>query len=237
MRLKGSTVLLWAISLASIVLALKTSDEPLPQVFKDTWVDRVFQQFSTGNSIIFDVSIGFLVSVIFYLLVVWHPERRRKSIIRRSMEEQYRFFKEGVIRVLLSAGAHAGARYDSDVVSKLSDQEEFSSYFKEPISDTQSRWDAVLNGLDEYFLAQLLVELEIFLNEVTFVLNNVEMDDREVFSFFKRLSEAVYRLKNCTPDYEDTKQLSHFLWELFAGWSFTTGYTDTDIVKVMIERI
>jgi hypothetical protein len=238
MRLKASALLLWVISLASIVLALKASSEPMPQVFRDTWIDHVFQQFSTGNSIIFDLAVGFLVSLIFYLLVVWYPGRRRRNTIRHSLEERYRSFKEGVIDILLNAGDRGGGvPYDADLVSRLLDLRAFRSFFKEPVSESQDRWHTVLNGLDESLLRELLIELEMFLNEVTFVLSNVDIRDRDTFSFFKRLSEAVYRLRNCTSGYDEVKPLSQFLWELFAGWSFVEGYADKDIVKVMIDKI
>jgi len=123
------------------------------------------------------------------------------------------------------------------LLSKLSDQNEFRKYFNEPISESQNKWHAVLNGLNEYLLRELLVELEILLNEVTFVLSNVDIDDQNVYSFFKRLSQAVHRLKKSTLEYEEVKQLSRFLWEMFAGWSFIDGYREDDIVMVMIEKI
>ena len=91
--------------------------------------------------------------------------------------------------------------------------------------------------MNEYHLKDLLVELEIFTNEVAYVLNNVEINDPDVFSFFKRLSQTVYRFKNSTLEYDEVKQLSGFLWDLFAGWSFIDGYREDDIVKVMIEKI
>ncbi len=129
--------------------------------------------------------------------------------------------------------------YDSRLPSKLSDQSEFKKFFTQPDNNDSRniKWHAVLNGLKEYHLKELLVEMEIFMNEVAYVLNNVEINDSNVFSFFKRLSQAVYRLKNSTLDYDDVKQLSGFIWELFAGWSFIDGYHDNDIVNVMINKI
>lgn len=120
---------------------------------------------------------------------------------------------------------------------KLSEQNEFKKFFKEDINGSQNRWDSVLNGLNERLLKELLVELEILMNEIAFVLNNVNIDDQNVFSFFKRLSQAVYKLKNSTLEYYDTNQLSQFLLELFAGWSWIEGYRDGDIIAEMIKKI
>ncbi len=229
-RIPALTIMLWIMTIACIFLVINTSSEPVFRIFKNTFIDSLFSQFVTGNTIIFNLSIGFLVSIIFYLLVVWFPNRRRRNIIKRNLEEQYRSFKEDTIEILLMACS-------GDYHSKLSDQNEFKKYFKEKISESQNRWDAVFNGIDDYLLRELLVELEILLNEVSFVLNNVYINDPNIFSFFKRLSQSVYRLKNTTLEYDDRKVLMGFFWELFAGWSLVDGYSDDDIVKVMIDKI
>lgn len=234
-RIPVLTIVLWILTIVCIFLVLKTSDDPVLGIVKITFIETLFSRFATGNSIIFSLSIGFLVSMIFYLLVVWYPDKRKKNIIKHNLEEQYRFFKKDTIHILLSACAVGG--YDGNLPSKLSDQNEFRKYFNEPISESQDRWHAVLNGFNEYLLRELLVELEILLNEITFVLSNVDIDDKNVYSFFKRLSQAVHKMKNSTLEYEDVKQLSRFLWDLFAGWSFIEGYREDDIVKVMIEKI
>lgn len=236
MRLKVSTLVLWSISIGSIILSLKASNEPLLSIFRDMWVDSFFRQFAAGNSIIFSLSTGFLASMILYLLVVWYPSRQRKRLIKQNFGQQYLSFKHDMIGIFLSASQKV---YDSELPSKLSDQSEFKKFFTQPDNDDSRNieWYAVLNGLNQYHLKELLVELEIFMNEVGYVLNTVEINDPNVFSFFKRLSQAVYRLKHSTLEYDDVKHLSGFLWELFAGWSFIDGYREDDIVKVMIEKI
>jgi hypothetical protein len=232
-QIKSLPVTLWTLSIASILLALKTSGEPVPEVFGNTWVESWFQRFPTGNAILFDLSIGLLVSVFFYLLVVWFPDRRKKKLIKKNMAEQYQSFREDTIQILLAAQRS----YEAGLPEKLSKQNEFRKYFQEPVSDSQEKWHVVLNGLNARLLEDLLVEFEILLHEVTYVLNNVDVDDPDVLSFFKRLSQAVYKLKNTTLEYDDVKHLSGFLWELFAGWSFIDGYREDDIIGVMLEKI
>ena len=92
MRIKISALLLWILSIGSAFLALKANTEPVPLIFKNKWFGYLFEPFSTGNSIIFNLSVGFLVSIVFYLLVVWYPERRKKSTIKHNLAETYRFF-------------------------------------------------------------------------------------------------------------------------------------------------
>lgn len=233
-QIRASAIVLWILSIACIFLALKTSDEPILKIFKKTWIETLFQKLPTGNTIVFNLSVGFLVSVIFYVVVVWIPDRRRKNLIKKNMKEQYCSFKKDAIAILLSA-CHSS--FESTLPEKLVKQDEFKKYFKEPVGNSEERWYEVLNGLNNRLLKDLLVELEILMNEVSYVLNNVNIKDPEVFSFFKRLSQAVYKLKNITMEYDDVKQLSQFLWELFAGWSFVDGYRKEDIVDVMIEKI
>jgi len=235
--MKKSNLLLWILSIGSAFFALKASTEPMPSIFKDTWINYLFKPFATGNSIIFNLSIGFLVSIFFYLLVVWYPEKRKKIIIKHNLEETYRFFKSDTIHILMSACSAGGGGYDAKLLDKLTDQNEFRKYFQEYFSEDQNRWDAVFNGLDEYLVKRLLVELEILLHEVTFVLSNVYINDENVFSFFKRLSQSVYKLKNSTSDYDDLKSLTSFLFQIFAGWSVIDGYREEEIVKVMIDKI
>ncbi len=136
--------------------------------------------------------------------------------------------------ILLSA---CQGSYKSGLPKNLAKQVEFRKFVKEAVSESQERWHVVLNGLNDRLLKDLLVELEILMNEVSYILNNVNVEDPNVFSFFKRLSQEVYKLKNTTMEYDDVKQLSHFLWELFSGWSFIDGYREDDIVSVMIEKI
>jgi hypothetical protein len=233
-RLKVAPIILWVSSIACIFLALKTCGDPIPTAFQNTFLAHSLQRFPTGNALIFNLSVGFLVSVIFYLLVVWYPEKRTKNLIKRSLEERYRYFKEDTIAIFLSA---LGNSYRGDLPRSLSDQNSFKEYFKAQATDSQTRWDAVLNGLGENHLRDLVVELEILMNEVEFVLSNVTVDDGNAFLFFKRLCQAVYKFKNSTLGYDDLKQLSRFLWELFAGFSFIDGYRKSDIVKDMIKRI
>lgn len=233
-KLKVVRIILWILSIASIFLALKTCGDPVPAAFQNTFLSQSLQPFATGNALIFNLSVGFLVSVIFYLLVVWYPDKRNRNLIKRSLEERYRYFKEDTISIFLSA---LGSSYRGDVPHSLSDQNSFKEYFKAQATDSQTRWDAVLNGLEESHLRDLVIELEILMNEVEFVLSNVILDDGNAFLFFKRLCQTVYKLKSSTLEYDNLKQLSKFLWELFAGFSFVEGYRKSDIVKDMIKRI
>ena len=233
-RIKPLTIILWTLSITSILLALKTSDEPVLDVFRNTRVESLFQRLPTGNTMLFNFSVGFLVSMIFYLLIVWFPDRRRKDIMKKNLGEQYQSFKVETIQILLTA---CGTMHKQNLRKQLTELVEFRNYFNERVNESQVRWDIVMGGLDDRLLKDLLVEFEVLLREVTYVRNNVNIENPNVFSFFQRLSQAVYRMKNTTLEYEEKKLLLRFFWELFAGWSFIDGYREDDIVSVMIESI
>lgn len=169
MKVMTSTIVLWVLSIGSVFLAVKTSDEPILEFFKNTRLEPLFQKLPYGNAIVFNFSVGFLVSIVFYLLVVWLPDRKRKNLIRKNMREQYRFFKQDAISILLSA---CQSSYESDLPRRLTTLSEFRKYFKEPVSESQDRWHVVLNALNDRLLADILVELEILRDEVSYVLNN-----------------------------------------------------------------
>jgi hypothetical protein len=131
-----TSLALCILSLASIFLALKTSNEPILPVFENTWAEPLFQKFTTGNTIIFDLSIGFLISVIFYIIVVYLPERKRKNLIKNNYRKQYKLFKEDTIYIFLSA---CGEPHHIGLAEKLNSYKEFREFFNEKVIDSQTR--------------------------------------------------------------------------------------------------
>jgi hypothetical protein len=79
--------------------------------------------------------------------------------------------------------------------------------------------------------------MEMFRDELAFVLNNTDIPKDDPFEFLKRLSAAIYSMKDVTLGYDESNPLAHFLWNVFAGWDWITGYRKEDIVKKMINAI
>ena len=115
----------------------------------------------------------------------------------------------------------------------------FKKYFKEEHSIDQNRWYKVWQELNGHLLEDLLIQLSILRDEVAFILNNTEINDKSVLSFFRLLSQRVYGFmaRGINMEYEEKKSLLSFLWELFTEWSFIDGYREEDIVKSMIQKI
>ena len=181
------------------------------------------------SNLIFNLCCGWLVSFFFFILVVIIPEIRKKKLIRQNLERHYNDFKEACISIFLfaSEGSH-----DSLLPSQLRETVEFRDYFKK-----DGRWYDVANGLDDKLLNDLRIEIEIFLQEISFTFGVVNIEDDEAFSFFKRLYGSLYRIKNVDREYDGVKILLRFFWSLFAGWDMSSGYSDKDLIAGYLEKL
>lgn len=210
------------------------SQETVVWFLRGTDIEPALHSLYNGNSIFFNVSVGYLVSLFFWLIVVYLPERRRKNIIKNNLKNSYKNFKENIIQILLwaSIGTH-----DSELPKELCDYKKFKEFFGK---NRDELWYAALNGLqfDQTRMNDLLIEIEMLANEVAYTLNNVMFTDPKIHSFFKLLLENVYRLKNSsTYTYDQVKYVGNFLWGILAQWSFIDGQREEDIIQKMIERI
>ncbi len=226
--------IIWLLLLASLFFLVKSSDDPLPLILHDTVFESLLQRFSTGNAVIFNISVGIIVSLFFYFLIVWIPETSRKKILIHNFLELYDYFKEDTICILLDA---SGEQYCNGLTTELKSFSKFRKYFQEAVSESKTRWHIVFDGLTEKNLQEILSELDILLSEVSFILNSSYIDDKDVFLFLKRLSMNVHKLRRSSLNDTDLKSLSDFIWELFAGWSLITGAHRHDIIKHMISKI
>lgn len=213
---------------------IKSSSDGFFPLIQKTPFEQLFSQFTTGNQIIFDISGGIIVSLIIYILVVCVPERSKRNLVRKNLKRQYNLFKEDCINVFLSVLKEP---CKPELVDRLKNRDEFRAFFKEPVSSSQNRWDAVLNGLDEYYIKRLLVELEILMAEIHYTLSTIDIENEEAFAFLKRISHAIYRNRDWSAEYDSVKQLSSFMWSVHTGWSIIHGYTGKDVIADMIDAI
>ena len=227
------TVLL-TFSFVAVFGMFSGSNEPIVGFLRGTSIEPYVLALHNGNSIVFNLSVGYLVSMFFWLLVVYFPERSRRLILRDNLSRRYQDFREDTTQILLwaSIGTH-----DSQLPKELCDHRKFREFFDE---NSKEHWYAALNGLqgNKDRIDDLLLELELFASEVSYVLNNVNIQDAKVHSFFKRLSENIYRLKNSSVySYDQVKYLGNFLWGVHARWSIIDGQREDDVIQEMIEAL
>jgi hypothetical protein len=222
------------LSAVAAVVLFATSGEPVVSFLRGTVLEAFLQSLGHPNSIAFNLSVGYLVSTFFWLLVVYFPARSHRNLIRENLRRSYQQFKESVIQILLwaSIGTHG-----SEMPKELCDQKKFKSFFH---ADKQKHWYAALNGLQEEpdRMHELVLELEIFADEVGYVLNTVDIQDAKVHQFFKLLKQHIYRLNHSNIyTYDQAKYVGQFLWEVLALWSPVEGYEDKDIIQETINRL
>ncbi|EKO3618609.1 MULTISPECIES: hypothetical protein [Vibrio] len=221
---------LLVLSFLCLFLALKSSEERL--LFESTGF--FFQQFKLGNDIVFNLSCGMLISIWFYFLVVWLPEKKKKKRVKSHFISQYTEFKRQLIMHIVGACREP---YKADLLRNLMEPQAFKEYFNEKLTADQERWHVFLNNLDKALLADILNEFEAFKEATSYLLSNVQVDDDEVFSFLHRINTISITLKGVSVENDSLKQLSRLLWEILAGFSWIDGYRDYDYFDSMFHKI
>ncbi len=233
-RRNALDMLLWLLVLGSIFLMFKSSTDPRPDFIKGTSLEDVFRPFTTGNQITFDIAVGVIVSLFIYVLVVRLPAWQKKNRLKAHLLRRYDDLKEQCLMHFLWA---CNEPAESTLIDRLKSQEEFSTFFKERVSKDQDRWHAVLNGLTDDYVQSLVRELDLFRGELDYTLTTVEVADEKVFSFLRNLTQVLQRSRHWSDRDDQLKPLSQFMWSMFAGWSFVSGYTGRDHVNEMIRAI
>lgn len=227
-------IALWLLGVVCLLLMFKSSTEPYLEFIKDSWFEQFFKPFGTGNQIIFGISVGTVVSLFFYVLVVRLPGWQRKRRIKAHLLRRYDDLKgECIIHFLWACGEPAATH----LIDELKDLQKFREFFKTEVSHDQNRWHAVLNGLNDQHVTSLVRELDMFRIELDYALTAVEVSDEKVFSFMRNFTEVLQRSRYWSDRDDQLKPLSQFMWSAFAGWSFATGYTGRDSIAEMITAI
>ncbi|MFG6178931.1 hypothetical protein ACGTN6_16975 [Halomonas sp. THAF12] len=83
-------ILVWILLPVALFLLFKSSEEPL--LIESS--RPIFKQFANGNTIIFNICIGYIVSLLFYILVVFIPENRRNRELKAKLGQPISFVFE-----------------------------------------------------------------------------------------------------------------------------------------------
>ncbi|MGV8942361.1 MAG: hypothetical protein ACOH1P_12645 [Lysobacter sp.] len=225
---------LGVVALICFWLMLSASSDPFIPWISGTAIAAAFEQFNTGNQIAFDLSVGVLSAIGMFYLLVRLPEYERKTRIKRHLNFSYQSFKKSSIQIFV--GAVQGS-YNTEIIDRLMNQKEFRDFFKEPYVPGQNKWHGVANKMDDFLLRQLVLEAEVLLNEFQHALSVLDIKDPETYAFMKRLSEALYRAKNWSSDYDGVKEVLGFFWSVLSGWSGADGYQDGEYIPDMIAKL
>ena len=186
------------------------------------------------ESILHSLSVGFIVSSIFYFLVVYMPEYRRRNMVRERLKNQYIQFKMSCINTFLIISNSQEHSNKEELLNLI----EFRRYFKKENKNGENRWGAVANCLqeNEYYLKEVIYYLQMLNEEIRYARNAIDLNDPEVFDLLNRLSQLIMRMELTGKEYDDVKSLCRFLWSIFTGWDWAKGYSESDTIKDIIGR-
>jgi hypothetical protein len=213
---KKMTITLMIMTIASLALGLSTVDS------------------SGYGKVVHSLSLGFVISALFYFLVVYLPEYNRRKMIHNALKSQYIEFKLSCISTFLIISD--SQEYENR--EELLNLSEFRRYFKNNNKNGENRWDAVANSLqdNEFYLKEIIYNLRMLNEEIRYTRNVVNLNDPEVFGFLNRLSQSIVRMESTEREYDDIKSFCGFLWPIFTGWSWVEGYRESDLIKEMLGR-
>lgn len=223
-----SDLVLPAIFIAASVAMLKSSEDPILNPLSGTPLAGWLTAMPTGNQITFDLSVGLVSTIFTYFLLVRFPEAQKKRRIVSHLSQTFRETKINLVRSYLSI---IGLSYDSDLPKELLDQSSFRSYFQ------GDRWHTVANKINDYWLQEILAELEILHNELQFALGAIEANSDSSYSKLKSIAAWTIRARNIDIRSDDLKSFLRSLWELHTGFSFISGYTGRDAIDDQIRQL
>ena len=193
--------------------------------------------FAVGTNLL----AGSLVSFLFYFLVVYVPERRKKRIIIDNLRRMYRGIKRDILYSVIFASQKGGRRdleAGSETIEALMTPAGFRNAFEKG-READEGFYAFENQMSDstWEFQQIVLSLEMLSKQIEYLLHNFTIEDQKAFDFFKRLELHLMRIRSNGAGYDESKQLCSFIWEIFAGWDPIDGYVQHDEVQEMIGRL
>ena len=184
---------------------------------------------------------GGLVSFLFYYLVVYLPEARKKAIIKANLQKMYKSIKMDMLWAIVHASIKVGRRDltpSPEFVESLISPAAFKKAF-EGGSKGDEGFYAFANQMNNETpeFRQIVQSLTMLSKQIEFALHNYSIEEQEVFDFFKRLELLLMSLQANGAGYDESKPLCRFIWEVYAGWSWSEGYVGHDPIQKMISGL
>lgn len=190
-----------------------------------------------NNDILVPIFIGFISSYIFYILVIYYPQKRRLDIVRDHLERTFIFFKRELINLFLDK-LKRNYSQKAQLVNNLQDIKNFKRYFSDVKNELdQTRWDMIQDAIDQdgEYKESVIYQLSFLRESILYILNNVKINDEDVMTRLESLSDNIYYIMN-NNDEEQTKRMSNILLEIFEG-GISKASEREDLLKTVIKRL
>lgn len=210
-----------------VFFMFKSSGEPILQIFRHSYIEAMLHQFKNGNTIAFNLSIGYIVSFIFWFMNIYIPRYQQKQDHIESLKKDYMNFKKIVMRILLQSVLTS----DDDDEIKFNDYENImEESFPEELlvkpnnfrnffyANKSENWYAVLNSLNfnKVYIRDLYIEFEILEKKLDLYIDN--HGDKENIKNYRQFTDFVYRLRynsNAIRPDNPSKYIGDFLIDIF----------------------
>ncbi|MFH1375973.1 MAG: hypothetical protein ABIH35_04890 [Patescibacteria group bacterium] len=145
---------------------------------------------------IFAVAVAIIAAFIFYIFQIYLPQRKKRKMLKGNLEQDYFHFKRSALLIFFDA-----MKQPLDTWTKLSEElldlGKCRAFFEKRDEDgKQSNWDRVFDGLHGQLLKDLLKMMGVLMDEVSYILNNLEIKDKDAFLYFKALAGTTYDLRD-----------------------------------------
>lgn len=84
---------------------------------------------------------------------------------------------------------------------------------------------------------EILSNLQLLSRQVAFTLQNYVLLDEKMFAFLKNLEANIFHMERLQLNYDDTKILCRFLWQMFTGFNIVEGDVGCDPIEKAIKQI
>lgn len=211
----------------SLILMFVTGTDPILPWLIGTPVEPWLYRLRWTNGIVFNLAVGFLVSLFFWYLLVYFPEVKRRKVVKRHLTERYRLFKEEVVLNLLWAAGEAPDHKEARRF--VDDARAFRDYL------TQARQTAMIQGVADQAPA-IQREMAALSKELTLGVQLCPVKDKT----YQRLMYLVKTLDThqslSSPD-DDRKNVMRFLFYTLTHWDFIHGQAASDEIQNLIDQL
>lgn len=174
----------------------------------------IFREPHTPWEIVHNLAQDTVISLLFYYLLVYVPEKRKNDRIKKSLQMAFEDFKINTIRVFMHITKKENV--DLESIKKLLKPNEFKKYFAD------DKWQEVMNGLthNKKLMHSVMQNLDILRKDFLFSLYNADISDNDMYYYIKDSAQSLAQFSYMEPEAEDMELLSEFLWNMFSKTSW-----------------
>lgn len=221
----------------AVFVGLSAASLILPFASPSLGADKYAPAFNAALSI----GTGGIVSFLFYYLVNERLARRRRNLLRGSVQGTYREAKRNIALAVIHAsqkGGRTDLSADFETIEHALTIPGFKSLFKDGRESNEGYYafqNEMSSRTPEY--DEIVFNLKVIARAAERLIDRSAVEDRRTYEFFVRLSTLVERIERNGPGYDESKPLCRFIWEIFAGWNIIDGDVGYDPIERTIQNL